>query len=125
MAVAQVWNDRRHEAMDYDRPVYAVVDALTTLLTCGIWWFAVAKISRVRVFLVLAITRSIAVLFAIENVHLAFTERPLISFASSEATLAFLKVCSYTGMLVWVVEACAYLLLVRWIVQKFVKGVTA
>jgi len=105
--------------MDYDRPVYAVADALTTLLTCGVWWLAVAKIPRVRVFLVLAITRSVAVLFAFVNVYLAFAERPLISFASPEATLAFFRVCAYTGILVRVIEACAYLLLARWIVQKY------
>ena len=104
--------------MDYSRPVYAAISASTTLLTCGVWWFAFAKIPRVRVLLVLAITHTVAAILALDNVHLAFTGRMLISFSSSEATLACLKALSCVVALLWIVQACAYLLLVRWIVQR-------
>jgi hypothetical protein len=104
--------------MDDTRAIAAVVDAACTFVTCGMWWFAYAKLPRVRVLLVLAVIRSIAVVFSIGNVHLALTNTMLFSFYSSADTLAFLRALAWAQTVLRVVEAAAYIALVRWIVGR-------
>src|SRR4051812_16177707 len=107
--------------METSRQLYAAVDLLTSLVACGLWWFAFTRFRKTNVFLVLALTHTISAAFSIDNAVLAFSGHPLISFSSSERMLTFATATSYVSMLVWVVEVTAYICLVRWILRQL-KG---
>lgn len=107
--------------MDTSRQVYATVSLLTSFATCAVWWFAYARYRRVTVFLALAIIATISAVFSVDNIYLAFTERTLIPFSSSAASLAYFSVISYIRVLMWIFEAVAYVFLVRWVIQNVRK----
>ena len=86
---------------------------------CGAWWFAFIRLRHCKIFLALAILQTVAVLFDVQNLYLAFNEELLIRFATSRATLSFLEAISYVGIAVNFAEAVCYVLLVRWLVQRF------
>lgn len=108
--------------MDTSRQLYSAVDLATSLVGCGLWWFAFTRIRGVSVFLVLAVTHTVRAAFSIDNVCLAFTGRMLISFSNSERMLAVATVTSYASMGVWIIEAVAYIFLVRWILRQRQKN---
>jgi hypothetical protein len=107
--------------MDPSRQLYASVDLLTSLVGCGLWWFAFTRFHKVGVFLLLALTHTVRVAFSFDNMFLAFTGHTLIPFSSSERILACATAISYVSMVVWVIEAFAYILLVRWILRQLQK----
>jgi hypothetical protein len=105
--------------MDTSRQLYATISLLTTFVTCMAWWFAYSRCRRQGIFLMLAVIHTVALVFAVDNLHLAFTERTFIRFSSSHAQMTYFTVLSYLQAAMWIVEAIASLLLVRWIVQRF------
>ncbi len=104
--------------MDPSRQVYATISLLTSFATGAVWWYAFARFRRARVFLALAIIHTIGAVSSVDNLYLAFTERTFIPFSSSGATLAYFKAISYVQASMWVLDAIAYVLLVRWIVRN-------
>src|SRR5258706_12387773 len=105
--------------MDTSRQVYATISLVTTFVTCAAWWFAFFRCRRLGIFLMLAIIHTIALAFATDNLHLAFTERTFIHFSSSHAGVMYFTVMSYMQASMWIIEAVASLFLVRWIVQRY------
>ena len=102
--------------MDTSRQIFAVVSLLATLVTCAAWWFAFARVRRAIIFLTLALIQTFALFMAVDNVHLAFTERTFI-----HASLTYFTVISYIQASMWVLQAIAFLFLVRWIVRNCQK----
>ena len=86
------------------------------MVTCAAWWFAFIRVRRVAIFLVLAMIQTFAVFMAVDNVHLAFTERTFIG-----ASLTYFTVISYIQASMWILQAVAFLFLVRWIVRNCQK----
>ena len=67
----------------------------------------------------LAVIQTVALMFAVDNLHLAFAGSTFIRFTSGHAQMRYFTVLSYLQAAMWIVEAIASLLLVRWIVQRF------
>ena len=105
--------------MDSSRQVFAVLSFVLTLLMCGAWWFAFFRLRHGKVFLALAILRTVAVFFDAQNLYLAFNEDFLIHFGSSQTTMLYIKILSYIAGALSLAEAVCYLLLVRWLVLRF------
>ena len=105
--------------MDTSRQIYALADLVTSAIGCGLWCFAYTRFRGVRVFAVLALTHTARLIASVDNVHLAFTDRLFSPFSS---VLRFFTVVSYASIVIWIVEAVAYIMLVRWILQSLRKG---
>jgi len=59
---------------------------------------------------------------SVDNIHLAFTERTLIPFSSGKAEMAYFNVVSYIQVSTWILQAIAFVFLVRWIVRNVPKS---
>ena len=109
------------DTSDTPRQIFAAISLLTTITVCAVWWFAFAKFHRAGVFLALALIQTFALIMSFDNIYLAFTERTLIPFSSAKAEMAYFHVVSYIQVSMWIVEAVAFVFLVRWIIRNCQK----
>lgn len=100
------------------REYHALVELIANLLGFGIWLFACLRVARNVPFVVLAITHAVRVLFSIQNVRFSFGGRLIPSVNTYEEYIAYASVVSHVSSLVQIVDACALLMIVRWIYIK-------
>jgi len=110
------------DTSDTPRQIFAVIDLLATFVVCGVWWFAFARFHRAGVFLALALIQTFALIMSVDNIHLAFTEHTLIPFSSAKAEMDYFYVVSYIQASAWILQAVAFVFLVRWIVRNVLKS---
>ena len=112
-------------SLDTTHQLFATISFVTSCTTCAVWWFAFTRFHQAGVFLALALIQTFALIMSIDNIHLAFTERTLIVFSSGKAQIAYFNVVSYIQVSTWILQAVAFVFLVRWIVRNVPKSQNA